>query len=1142
MLTNKQKDAINTIDSNVAISAGAGSGKTSVLVQRFLEIIRTKKAECREILAITFTNKAATEMKERIINNILQYSFDPTSTKEARDFWQTELNNAAYANISTLHSLYANILRENPVEAKLDPSFQVVQEAEELFLLEQFTENFLLEKINTANLQNQNLYLEYGKTEFSKLLKHCAKNLTNLISEQTFIAELMKPYEQLLLNNECKLSPLQLSLKNNLSEIINNLENLKSGKVVLEQRKNVLVLQNDQANIFQAIDELQLNYISEKIAPLQARASDKEWVKAARANLEQLWQILIDRKAHDLLHENANLLYDYCQKWRDFKFAKNILSFDDTEFYAVKLLTNNARICQKYMTKFKYIMVDEFQDINEEQQKLIYLLSGASLDKLYRKNLFIVGDEKQSIYRFRGSNVHIFNKVKKDILASGGKLIELDDNFRSQSKIIDFSNSLFTDLMTGSTNNSIDFIPLVANKFVPDDCVKLLLTAGVKNIQQEIENIARQIKFMLNVHSDLSYKDIAILLKKRKNVDLYLKTFATLDIPIVAQDTSGFYEQQEIKDILNILTFLANKYQTISLLGILRSPFFAVSDETITRLKINDGENLWEYLISKEWQTKIFDLSEQQRLSAAIDTLQALSALALENSLAELLKIIYDKLAIYPYLLAQNNGKQKSANVQKFFDQTLEFTDKNTDSSLTDFLSYINILCNLNDRESIAQVSSELDDCVKILTIHKSKGLEFKFVIIPELEDDRTANNNSFNFNRQLGLGIRVKYDVSGSKNLLQASSVYHAISDVDTTEELEERKRLFYVAATRAEEYLLLSAKYNDAKKDKTEDYKNWLGWIANTFTEKTVDSWIHKNDASCRIELINSDDLQTPLPILLAESEYKNSILDQEAEQELEKRLAPLPDFTQQNITRFSATSLKDYLHCARKFYYKYLVQIPERESDFIAGTTGKLPGYMLGLVIHGVLEKIKILSLEQALDEAVVTFVPKEMRKVARVQAQDLLEKFLQSPIYAEHKDIPSDQEVGFLLPLFTEANETFWFAGIFDCILFYQDGSVGIIDYKTNRNDDVYTIEDYKIQLAIYVLAAEKLFQTKVSSAELIFLKTSKKYSLDLITEINALTTKVLSLVKEIREKTTEHDFAITTKHCKYCLHNYMCPKK
>lgn len=1132
---------MHTIDANVAISAGAGSGKTSVLVARFLEIVRTKKAECREILAITFTNKAATEMKERIINKILEYSFDPHSTKEERDFWQTELNNAAYANISTLHSLYANILRENPVEVRIDPSFQVIQEAEELFLLEQFTENFLLEKINAGSLQNQNLYLEYGKTDFAKLLKYCAKNLTDLSSKQTFMAELVQPYDKLLAKNEELVTALQAALKDNLSEIINNLENLKNGKIGLEQRKNVLALQSEQDNVFLAIDELRLDYLSEKIAPLQARTSDGEWVKAARENLAGLWQMIIDRKAQRLLCENSHVLYEYCQEWREFKMAKNVLSFDDTEIYAVKLLMNNARICQKYMTKFKYIMVDEFQDINEEQQKLIYLLSGASLNKLYRKNLFIVGDEKQSIYRFRGSDVHIFNKVKKDILASGGKLIELDDNFRSQAPIIEFSNALFADLMTGSANNSIDFIPLIANKSETNDGVNLLLTAGAKNSQQEIAAIAQQIKIVRNSRADISYKDIAILLKKRKNVDLYLKAFDALDIPIVAQDTSGFYEQQEIKDILNVLAFLANKYQEISLIGVLRTPFFAVSDEIITRLKINNEENLWDYLVSVDWQNKITDLSERERLTKAVHTLQELYSLSGENSLAELIKIVYDKLSLATYLLAQTNGKQKNANAQKFFEQALEFADKNPESSLTDFLSYINILCDLNDRESIAQVSSELEDCVKILTIHKSKGLEFKFVIIPELEDDRTANNNSFNFNRQLGLGIRVKCDVPGKKTILQASSIYNSIAAIDVQEEDEERKRLFYVAATRAEEILLLSAKYNDGKNDK---YKNWLAWIADTFANKTPEYWVHNHNDTIKIAVLNNENLQAPLPILLAENEYKNSLLAQKIslEQELEKRIAPLPDFMQQNITRFSATSLKDYVHCARKFYYKYLAQIPERENDFIAGTTGKLPGYMLGLVVHGVLEKIKVLSLEQALAEAVSNFVPKEMHKVATVQAQDLLEKFLQSSIYAEHKDLPSDQEVGFLLPLFADATETFWFAGIFDCILFYTDGSVGIIDYKTDRNDDAYTLDDHKIQLAIYVLAAEKLFQTKVSTAQLIFLKTSKKYSLDLSTELAALTEKILDLVKEIRDKRSEQDFVVTTKHCKYCLHNYMCPKK
>ena len=343
-----------------------------------------------------------------------------------------------------------------------------------------------------------------------------------------------------------------------------------------------------------------------------------------------------------------------------------MLGFDDLESRALELLKNNRQVCSKNSSRYQYIMVDEFQDTNERQRELVYLLCGGDKDRLLGHKLFVVGDAKQSIYRFRGADVSVFARVRRDIAAAGGSNIVLDDNFRTVDKVLDLCNLAFAALLGEDRQQDVYFEALNANR-ATDILPEMLAIAYDKESkacrrEAEAAVIAERI-LQLHTEKQIAYEDMVILLGALTAAKSFASALQQAGIPYTIVDGKGFYERREIIDLINLLVFLEDSSRSLELAGVLRSPYFAVDDESLTALflELNRQEEqtvtLWQLLQQDAWP--LIDYQKRCRLLTAVEKLRLLRQYAETMPLPELLHTIVDVLQLEPLLAAQEFGLEK---------------------------------------------------------------------------------------------------------------------------------------------------------------------------------------------------------------------------------------------------------------------------------------------------------------------------------------------------------------------------------------------------------------------------------------------------------------------------------------------------
>ena len=434
--TENQAAAINTLNCNVSVSAGAGSGKTRVLVERFINILAQgiknpqQAVQPKEILAITFTRKAAAEMKERIRKRLYELEKEDAVNKE---FWHNHRQRFDQARISTIHGFCNGILKENPVETGLDPSFNVAEENDMQEFLEANITAFIKKALAENDLGLEELIRNYG-------IEGVKKQLLSIYGIADEVLKLENPAELYKKSADCA-PELQAELTALVDELIAGMDS-----VVKKTTKQYPKLQNLKENrhlVIEAIQKYETEesraVIDKYIGVLTMQAKDKAVVAEAREALAKLYQAVIDARAAELVTVWHNVL----RSCREFVLAKqeelNLIGFDDLESLALKLLLDSQEIRHKYQQNFKYIMVDEFQDTNELQEKII-----ASF--CHENNVFRVGDIKQSIYGFRQANPKIMQAWMEKEDDNNTPLL-LQENYRSNASVIEFNNDFYSKIM-----------------------------------------------------------------------------------------------------------------------------------------------------------------------------------------------------------------------------------------------------------------------------------------------------------------------------------------------------------------------------------------------------------------------------------------------------------------------------------------------------------------------------------------------------------------------------------------------------------------------------------------------------------------------------------------------------------------------
>ena len=1034
--TPAQDRAIHCIDRNVAVSAGAGSGKTRVLVQRFLYILsrgiqqREDTVQPREILAVTFTRKAAAEMRDRIRRELE----NRLTAGQDRAYWERQLKELSHAQIGTIHSFCSSLLRANPVECGLDPNFTVLEETEH-------------DAFMAAEVRNRLRHLLHEKDPSAMLL--CDEYGSSSLQEQT-------------------LTLLQ--------------KGFAFGSGTGQSRS-------------------------------------------------------LDRKAQALLAAWEHYLLQMQDNIRTQKQETGRLGFDDLEELALTLLETHQEVLAKCRRQFRYVMVDEFQDTNERQRQLIYLLCGGSREALLGNRLFVVGDAKQSIYRFRGADVSVFARVRQEIRAAGGELITLNDNFRTVHSVLQLCNDVFPDLMGTDPSQDVYYEALQQHRpggAKPELCVyhyDAKITTSAEARKAEAERLAGRLSALHR--QGLAYGDMAVLLQNMTHISLLTEALHANAVPYAVIDGRGFYERLEVQDLLNIFTFAVNPRDNLNLSGVLRSVYMGLDDNILTRLHLalqkRNRENgtelsLWDFLQEDDVN------SAAAALSRAVALLRRLQIAGCVLNLPDFCREVQALLHPETVLALQENGDEQLANLRKFFTLANDFVVQKQ-GGVRDFAVHLLQLKQANNREAAATVMAK--DAVQVMTVHKAKGLEFPLVAIPFLDTPFKADTQKVVWHRILGLGIFFR-DEEGK---LVPDEGLQEIRKDNKDREQEEKIRLLYVAMTRAKDRLLLSGILRDTKKPSAANH--WLNWL-----NRRLEGYPGIEREDLRAEEVAG--LTAAGALSAQPAEVLPATLA-----ELLQGAAPLDSYGGRAMTWFSASALQTYVDCPRRYYYQFIEEIPPLDVRVSTGT--KLPTDVQGILIHAVLEKYAKWRMENHFkedDSVWQAFYRNAVEELAggrfdlAREAELILSAYLHSSLYRSITLQQKYAEYAFRLPLLQDAEHSYMITGFIDAITEDSSGGLWIIDYKSGKPPRGNEInKGYAWQLALYRMALEHLLQIRgksslhVAGASLHYLQDQSERVLP----EKDYRQEITQVCHEIAGKKTEEDFAVRTERCSYCPFAYMCKK-
>lgn len=1082
--TKEQKLAITSIDSNLAVNAGAGTGKTKVLTERYVHILEhgelEENKEVESIVAITFTKKATQEMKERIREEIKKRF--PQGEKWVRFYRDMEK-----ANISTIHSFCGNLIRENPLSLGIDPMFNVLEQEEADLLLEETILEVLLEFIE----EDENIY---------KLVKLFKRDHLDKVAE-----ELKSIYHKIRTVGYSieRVRDMTLSYISNIQIDEEDLQFIKDSFLYLmdKARKNAKIYKLKTHPIWIAFYEGKyerkdlaniLEYLYENIGTNSKEAERIESLK------EAILRVLFIKEKENLWAYQGifKLLLEIDSRYREEKDKLGSLDYDDLQLLALQLLEDEG-IREKYQKKFRYFMIDEFQDTNELQKKIFYKLCSKK-NTLDRNNLFIVGDPKQSIYGFRGADLEVFYDVMEDIKEySSVEPIKLDINFRTVDTILDFVNSLFHKLMEESyiglksyhkSSNQIDVEILEKEDLKPPANVD----ATEYNAFYESRLIASRIKELVDA-GEFKYGDFALLFRATTLDYIYEDSLVEYGIPYYNAGGKGFYHRQEVVDLINGLKAISNRFDTISTIGFLRSPMVGVSDKTLYwLLRYRQGS----LLDTMDKDIEYIDEVERKKLDKARALIHKLMIKKDLYGINHLLEELIDSTHYLESLMLYPSGRQLVSNVYKFLSLALDF-DRNSSGSLEDFIDYIERI--KDSDESQAKIYSEDADVVKLMTIHKSKGLQFPVVIIPQMA-------RAFNYNRPYILldkdrGIAFKYD--------KVSPFYDKIKGNRKLLEDEEYKRLLYVAMTRAQKRLIIGNQGKDS------GFKKMIKDLLDYDRITLIDSVKKQPSSRQTIKGLGRE-------IKLDSSRHKDFPL-----------IASLEGYNKRAFTRISPSQYIDFKQCRRRFFLSYYSRLPlELESSHQGGEGSILEPTLKGDIMHKFCQYYKMGMEAEELMKRVVHSFGLDYNEGIGKELKIYMENYLK--YYDEDYDhIYSEKE--FYLKV-----EDVYLNGIIDRINI-KDGKVEILDFKTNRVKNLsQLVKVYEPQLQLYANAFRRITNMEIKRAAILFLETGEM--VEIPTDEGSLQKNYRDLVEFIRfinskDAIEEYEMA---KDCQiYCRYKKLC---
>jgi ATP-dependent helicase/nuclease subunit A len=999
----EQAAAAYEIRKHISVTAGPGSGKTTVLVERYLHILRQQNLSIDQIVAITFTNRAANEMRERLrreLSEILR-----TSSPRERGRWLNFKRTLDGAVITTIHGFCARLLREFPIEARIDPQFLLLDEHRAAMLLESVVEDVLSTFISGGHVEISRLTLGVGR---SKLALALAQLYRDVRGQGLTLRELAAATATVHASEDAHANALHdldramdafLAVPRSTANARAKLNDVLNAWPTIQQLVQTIPSHETLADFCRDVESFR-DHRPQARPPLAEHINVVDeliWLADLKGRVPQL---CLDIFAKQYALEMVNLLITIEKKLDEEKRKLAALDFDDLEVRTLELL-ERSEVISRAAERYRFFLVDEFQDTNDVQRKLLERLAL----KRERANLFIVGDRKQSIYGFRGADVDVFREMTLLLLQNGGEEKPLQLNFRSQPPLIYFFNFLFSRLFSvpediseqerGSLHELgyVAHEPGEAKRELKDQgpLVEFLVTTRVsteddtKSEQDsrllDAQQVALRIKSIMRADPDLNYSNFALLFRAMTQVQLYESAFRRANIPYQTVLGRGFYAREEVTDLIQLLRFLDNKTDELALAAILRSPLCGISDNALFALRcapktaeLVDDESSRNYSSSRNLYRALRQHSEiayisddeHQLLDRAAKLISRLIARRHHFTIEALLRFAVDESEYMQVAAANFDGAQRLANVQRLFTLAARFENSGA-HLIRDFVRYVEEFEEIGSRESEGQID-EAANAVRLMTIHQAKGLEFRVVVIPDLHRlSRVSNDNWVILDRHKGLTLKVP----DGRGRLVAGCTYSEFEKRHNLREHFESMRLLYVAATRAEDRLILSG-VTEQLSSLSGRNDSWIKWIWQALN-------LEGQSQSGIVEL--APELQLQLTINLAdEPVVENDPPPTDPSQAVATSgeslsaafplLQPVTSGSSTGGHRFSVTQLINYQRCPRQYYFDRVLRLPSTDELGVWNNAeapeppANLTATLKGAVIHRFCEQY---TSDQAIEDS-------------------------------------------------------------------------------------------------------------------------------------------------------------------------------
>jgi len=1026
----------------VFVSAGAGTGKTAVLVERFVRAVCDSGVDIASILVITYTRKAAGELRARI-------------RQELRGRGRTDLaRELDGAWISTIHGFCARLLRAYPFEAGLDPRFRELDEAQSAVLAGEAFERALDEFCATEEPERLQLLATYGTGALRRMLtgiygtlRSAGRPLVLELGDRAPLADRVEPLRDAArcLADDVDATDLQRAGAARLLELL------------ADPRPDRLV----------------------DLSPHRARGERAATYEEARRAVEQAALDELAVRDRDLLQA---LLDGFAGAYADAKRREGVLDFEDLQLVARDLLRAHEEIREREHLRFRSIMVDEFQDTNRLQCELVDLLA----DGPGRPEVFFVGDEFQSIYGFRHADVQVFRERRE----SEGGGIALVRNYRSRPEVLAFVNELFDEEFGD------EFQPLAASGGFPDPVfghpVELLVTdkatysgTGVHWRRAEAQHIARRVQELVDTGA-ATPGEIVLLFAAGTDAEWYEEELRRAGLPTYRATGRGYFGQQQVVDLLAYLRLLQNRYDDVALVTVLASPFVGVSNDALVLIRRAASKRPLFAGIEKELPLELDD-RDARLLRAFLQRYDRLAKAAPRLSLERLCEQIVAEHDYDLAVLVQWDGRRRYANMRKLARLARSYEELRG-PDIEGFVRFVRDQESVGARELEAVAEEEGADAVRLLTIHAAKGLEFKVVVVADAGRDRPPPDGDAILALADGrFGFRVADPLTSKR---RGAFDYDAVRETREAEDRAERLRLYYVAMTRAIDRLIVSGAIDP---DSTADESTPMGWVLGRLA--AAEEIAAADGAPLELErgdariLVRADRYAPAVEVsdpTSVEGEDQLVLFAEGEEPALPPPAPVLPELPMiaepplHYVRRLSFTALSLFESCSYRYYAERVAGMRARAGE-VPGQEG-MSGTAIGSAVHAELEQLDLKAPTPApgLEERVHAQFPaattEELERIRGLVgaycASDSAARI--AALTEPHQERP-----------FTFEHDGVLLHGFLD--VYGRDGTRAVVlDYKSNALEDESPEEiverSYRLQRLVYALAC---FRAAAEEVEVVY---------------------------------------------------------